>query len=452
MSCNICIEPFNNSTRSKITCEYCNYSDSCKSCWKQFLLSIPERARCMNDTCKKKWTNSNLVKQFDRVFIYKTYKTHIENIMYNQEQSLLPQTQLIIEKENTRLEYLKKIRELSREIDKVYEEIYQLDRKVPEKRQNVFIKKCPNTNCNGFLKNNWKCGICNTHVCNECHEIQYDEHKCDPNNVETVKLLKNDSKNCPKCASVIYRISGCAQMFCTSCNTSFDWNTLRIENGIIHNPHYFEWKRKQGTFFEDIVCGREIDHNFVINLDYKLKSQKRQMSLHISKYPELKDIYIEFSHICETIYIMCRNSIHFRYQTLRGIDDSTRIDNEDLRLRYLKNTIDEQKFKQQVQQRDKKKTRNEELSQILTMFLNAFTDIIFRLRGNKLFEYNYNLLENITFELLMEIYTFVMTIYNEINCLLEYTNNCLKELTHVYKCKEMFISKDFNFNRDATSK
>ena len=41
---------------------------------------------------------------------------------------------------------------------------------------------------------------------------------------------------------MISRISGCSSMFCTNCNTGFDWNTgLMNKDGFVHNPHYFDY-------------------------------------------------------------------------------------------------------------------------------------------------------------------------------------------------------------------
>jgi hypothetical protein len=36
-------------------------------------------------------------------------------------------------------------------------------------------------------------------------------------------------------------VSNCSQMFCSQCYTTFDWETLKINKGEIHNPHHEEW-------------------------------------------------------------------------------------------------------------------------------------------------------------------------------------------------------------------
>lgn len=49
MSCNICVEDFNKSTRKMIECRFCEYQ-ACKECCKKYILDIYQDAHCMN--CK----------------------------------------------------------------------------------------------------------------------------------------------------------------------------------------------------------------------------------------------------------------------------------------------------------------------------------------------------------------------------------------------------------------
>jgi len=65
--------------------------------------------------------------------------------------------------------------------------------------------------------------------------------------IETTELIKKDSKNCPKCNISIMKTSGCDQMWCVSCHTTFDWKTLHIKtSGVIHNPEYYRYMRENG--------------------------------------------------------------------------------------------------------------------------------------------------------------------------------------------------------------
>lgn len=107
---------------------------------------------------------------------------------------------------------------------------------------------CPKEDCKGLIVNN-TCGICDGKYCAHCRleKDETTEHVCDKETVETVNLLKADCKGCPKCGIQIYKISGCNQMFCTTCHTTFDWKTLKIEVGFQHNPHYLAWRDANRT-------------------------------------------------------------------------------------------------------------------------------------------------------------------------------------------------------------
>ena len=63
---------------------------------------------------------------------------------------------------------------------KMQEKLYEFDVKIwnlenssgkSKRTNNRFIKKCGVDECKGFLSSQWKCGLCETHSCNECHEI-----------------------------------------------------------------------------------------------------------------------------------------------------------------------------------------------------------------------------------------------------------------------------------------
>ena len=110
----------------------------------------------------------------------------------------------------------------------------------------AFVRACPVNECRGFLSTAWKCGVCTTWVCAKCHEVKAEQHDaghlCNPDNVATAELLAKDTKPCPSCAAGIFKIAGCDQMWCTSCNSGFDWKSgKRIETNRIHNPHFFEY-------------------------------------------------------------------------------------------------------------------------------------------------------------------------------------------------------------------
>lgn len=137
----------------------------------------------------------------------------------------------------------------------------------PKKEAIRISRGCPAEGCRGFLSTSFNCGVCEAKVCEHCHEIigakgdtvrqvgvmeveivsaeaVPKRHICDADAVETAKMLAKETRPCPTCKTLISKIDGCDQMWCTQCQTAFSWKTGQKEAGRVHNPHYYEWLRR----------------------------------------------------------------------------------------------------------------------------------------------------------------------------------------------------------------
>ena len=284
--CQVCCEGFNKLKHKRVVCIHCDYN-VCKSCCQTYLLSTEKDPHCMK--CKTAW-NREFVDSFcTRYFRNTEYRKHREEVLFQREQLLMPETQPEVE----RILSMRKLNEILRaqkqrllelhaihmrteqdiinlrnhpEILTLYRNMENVYRHLEHLRQGVqstmveprrFIHKCPTENCKGFLSENWYCGLCFNYFCEKCNGVKLKDHECNPDTVKTMQLIKRDSKPCPKCGILIHRTDGCAQMWCTSCHCTFNWRTSEIETGRIHNPHFIQFKRKSNTSREhgDIPCG-----------------------------------------------------------------------------------------------------------------------------------------------------------------------------------------------------
>ena len=233
----------------------------CRSCCETYILNetIP---KCMKPDCAKEWSRKFLRENFTNVFLTSKYKQHLENVLFDQEKALMPGTQHLVEEKAVKNIMRKQLRELCLLIDDLSSQKRDLERQInhgidTQKHEKAhFVRQCPANGCRGFLSTQWKCGICEQWSCPECHELKGPnrdcEHTCDPNNIETAKMLAKDSKPCPKCQSLIFKISGCDQMWCTQCHTAFSWKTGKLENNI-HNPHFYDGSVKMVMLLEIMV-------------------------------------------------------------------------------------------------------------------------------------------------------------------------------------------------------
>jgi len=359
------------------------------------------------------------------------YKKHRETVLFDQERALLPATQPIVENIISREKIDTEIRRIEdEELRAIYARIAALrsDRSRLERRttavseRSTFIKACPDSECRGFLSSQWKCGLCEKWACSDCHEIKGMsrdcEHTCNPDNVATASLLAMDTKSCPSCGAGIHKLEGCDQMFCTMCNTGFSWRTGRIETNI-HNPHYFEWLRRTGGEVprnpNEIRCGHEITNTFT----RVLVSSMRINGIHT-------DTINKLTRICESI-------IHFRYVELIRFPADRVLNNQDLRIDYLRNKISEETFKIQIQRLDKKHQKNLEIHNVFTILYNTVTDILYRF-DNEVRTGSFSMHS-------IEEQQSTIDILKEIDRIRDYVNECLLDISKTYGSKRMTINE-----------
>lgn len=186
--------------------------------------------------CKVEWSDDFIEPYFTKTFVNTELREHRKKRILEFEKSHLPDTVQFLELDKRMNTRTLQIRELQRQMNDLQFSISTLQNanqkdynklnshgsavEEPEQKERQTInKKCPGTDCRGFLNTKWICAICSTAVCSKCHEIKAadgeaeaaaeDTHVCDPANVETAKAIMRQTKPCPGCTSPIYKIDGC---------------------------------------------------------------------------------------------------------------------------------------------------------------------------------------------------------------------------------------------------
>jgi Hom_end-associated Hint len=230
-TCPICIEEYTQRLRKEVICPYCNYT-TCVLCMKQHILN-QKSPNCMS--CHIEFNREFVDLNMTKAFRTKELPLHRENVLVEREKSLLIETVEHAEAIVRRRTMEKECAELGSLKYDLYAQLTALEARIRQKRNDfyeaeatngvgastsklkkerkTFIKACVVNGCRGFLSSQYKCGICETWVCPHCHEIKQsqkdDNHTCNPDMVESVKMIAKETKPCPKCAAAISKVSGC---------------------------------------------------------------------------------------------------------------------------------------------------------------------------------------------------------------------------------------------------
>jgi hypothetical protein len=212
-------------------------------------------------------------------------------------------------------------------------------------------------------------------------------------------------------------VRNCDQMWCTQCHTAFNWRTGRIEN-VVHNPHYFEWLRRNGNEVPrnpgDVPCRNELNHNDFRDIQNILTRRHREHPLTTPCLNFLQRVI--------------QNAIHLRWvitERYRQVDYVER--NQSLRVSYMRNLIGEEQFKISLQRNEKKNEKSREIRNVLDILFSTVTDIVYRFRAH-LNTAPVNAWES--------------NIVEELDVIVDYVNECLADISHTYTSKKIVFYND----------
>ena len=227
----------------------------------------------------------------------------------------------------------------------------------------AYIKPCGKNECKGYVnKSDNTCELCKTVYCSKCMEEKCEDHVCKVEDIQTVKLLRKDTKNCPSCATLIHRISGCPDMFCVNCNTAFNWNTLEINKRGNSNPHYYEWIRRNGRGGDNNLANQNNECGGRELYTYNMMRSSVYRNLTNEQQDTISTILQRFHHFENRHNVT--SSFFKDYHKTRS--DDYHIITLSYRADYMRNKSSEKKFKQLLLRSNKAKEYNNNITEIIS--------------------------------------------------------------------------------------
>ena len=215
-------------------------------------------------------------------------------------------------------------------------------------------------------------------------------------------------------------VRNCSQMWCISCQTPWDWSTGKIvSNGIIHNPHYYEWMKRNGGAAPrnpaDIPCG-----------GYPTVWELRRMPKGIN--PHISNKFHEFHRICQELQDISERGYrsHIDNATTSGIN-----------VKFLLGDFDEKRWGQNLAKTEKKRKRDNEVQEIFVAFRMVAVELI-----NRVQNYDDGTIRNFSLLPLKIAEEFINNLDIEIQALITMINDSLRNVSTSYCYSVPYINMD----------
>lgn len=260
--CDICGEVCNKSDHKHAQCPSCR-TDMCRTCVRKCLLDSVLDPCC--PSCKLEWDTEFINNLCGKTWTFQVLRKHRQTVLLDREKAKLPgdadslalykQFQVLREQAAK----LRKDAEIKKreyeDADAVAQQVTMrshtlrygaLGKSAKKKSEWEFTHPCSSpSKCPGFLSTVGKCKVCEMWTCLKCFEFKGpskdSEHECSPDNIASAEFIKKSTKRCPECGVPCTRVSGCTQMWCPQCHTSFSYRTGEVYRQAVHNPERIDW-------------------------------------------------------------------------------------------------------------------------------------------------------------------------------------------------------------------
>jgi hypothetical protein len=223
-------------------------------------------------------------------------------------------------------------------------------------------------------------------------------------------------------------VKNCSQMFCITCQTPFDWNTGKIvTSGVIHNPHYFEWLKRNGKSIQrnpaDIPCGGYPDLWTLMN------RVSRKLN------PKVSGPFFEFFRICQELQEISERS----YRT--HLDNATM---SDVNIKFLLNDCDEKTWGHKLARLERKRKLDSEVQEVFGAFRMVAVELINRVMNYT--DAKDGVLKNFASLPFPKAEKFLLALNVEIKELVKMINDGMTQISIAHNYSVPYINGDVRYN------
>lgn len=293
-SCGVCMEP-NENGRYNVTCHACGL-DTCNECILNYFEHTPgvDQLGCMGYQCGARWDVGRIRRMFRFEDFVRLHKFNVDSLMARElDYMKITYNKWIVINLERRIEALKD--QMKNAMTDIYNmtahnfdmdllensvktksDLDQLKKDLDEQKSAMeasIVAVCATRDCPGYITDKSDvCLTCYFTTCRDCGQCKEDSHVCNPDEVKTMKELRENSRQCPSCNTRIFKIEGCDQMYCINCKTGFDWTTGNILNinRNFHNPELSDERNRPDPNFGCFLRGNITteDYRYFPNVKY----------------------------------------------------------------------------------------------------------------------------------------------------------------------------------------